>query len=102
MNEHYEMRAFLVPETKRNLPLEPSEYFLRQCFVCIEADEAVACDVVERIADNVVFSTDYPHPDSAYPNAVKTFLELPINDDLKHRILWDNCLRMYNMEPSQS
>ena len=98
MDEHYEMREILVPEIKQKLPLEPGEYFRRQCFVCIEADESVSCDVVERIADNVVFSTDYPHPDSAYPNAVKTFLDLPMSEDLKHRILWQNCLRMYNMQ----
>ena len=45
--------------------------------------------------ENVVFSTDFPHSDSAYPNALKAFLELPTSDENKRRILWDNCQRMY-------
>jgi len=28
--------------------------------------------------DQIVFSTDYPHGDSRYPEAVSSFLELPV------------------------
>ena len=98
IDEHYEMREVLVPGFKERLPLKPSEYFRRQCYVCIEADETVSCEVISHIADNVVFSTDYPHLDSAYPHAVETFMELPLSEDIKRRILWDNPMRMYNMQ----
>ena len=94
MDEHYDGRERLV---KHRLPLRPSEYFLRQCFVSIEADESVSCPVIDRIENNVVFSTDYPHPDSAFPNSVKTFLELPMPEDTKRHVLWDNPMRMYAM-----
>ena len=92
MDEHYEVREFAL---KARLPELPSTYFKRQCFVSIEADEESACPVLERIADNVVFSTDFPHSDCAWPNASRAFLELPISDEQKRRILWDNCERMY-------
>ena len=39
----------------------PSVYFQRQCFISIDADEAPAADMINRLGDgNVVFSTDYP------------------------------------------
>jgi len=44
-----------------------------------------------------VFSTDYPHGDSKYPEAVNHFLKLPIADEHKRKILWDNCAAYYAM-----
>ena len=46
---------------------------------------------------NRVFSTDYPHGDSKFPHAVETFLDLPISDDDKRKILWDNCAEFYRL-----
>ena len=46
-------------------------------------------------ADQLVFSTDYPHGDSRYPKATESFLELPISDEDKRKILWDNCAEFY-------
>ena len=46
---------------------------------------------------NLVFSTDYPHADSKFPRAVERFLELPITEDDKRKILWDNCARVYGV-----
>ena len=94
MNEHYELREKSV---KAKLPRRPSEYFLGQCFVSIEADEEVAGPVLDRMAYNVVFSTDFPHPDSAYPSAVTTFLSQSFPDEDKRKILWDNSARMYGL-----
>jgi predicted TIM-barrel fold metal-dependent hydrolase len=50
---------------------------------------------MEDLGSHLVFSTDYPHIDSRYPEAVEAFLQLPISDDAKRRILWDNCARFY-------
>ena len=47
--------------------------------------------------DNVLFSTDYPHLDSKFPEAVDRFLEMPFPDDTKRKFLWDNCSRYYNL-----
>jgi predicted TIM-barrel fold metal-dependent hydrolase len=46
---------------------------------------------------NIVFSTDFPHPDCKYPGAVARFLELPQPDAAKRAILWDNCARYYGL-----
>ena len=95
LDEHYELR----PTLHKTLPKRPSEYFIGQCFVSIEPDEETAGPIIDRIAGNVVFSTDYPHADSAYPQAVNTFAEVDwLSDDAKRAILWDNCARMYGLD----
>ena len=76
--------------------LEPLEYFQRQCWGSIECDEMVAKNLPDfGLEDNIVFSTDYPHLDVKYPNAVETFLKLPFGDRTKQKYLWDNCARLY-------
>jgi predicted TIM-barrel fold metal-dependent hydrolase len=77
----------------------PSEYFKRQVWVSVEPDEGPArYTIAEFGCENLVFSTDYPHGDSKYPEAVANFLELPLADEQKRKILWDNCARFYAVE----
>ncbi len=50
---------------KPTLTLKPSEYFRRQCFVSVEADEDFVKQVIDSMGDDtIVFSTDWPHGDS--------------------------------------
>ena len=81
------------------LQLKPSEYFLRQCFIAVDPAEALVSQVIDDIGDdNIVISTDYPHLDSLYPEAMKTFIDLPnVSERSKRKILWDNCARLYNV-----
>jgi predicted TIM-barrel fold metal-dependent hydrolase len=81
-----------APELKS----KPSEYFKKHCVVSIEPDEAIANNVITVLGNrNLVFSTDYPHVDSRYPEAVNHFLRLPLSDDDKRNILWNNCVTYY-------
>jgi predicted TIM-barrel fold metal-dependent hydrolase len=51
-------------EVEENVRMAPSDYFRRQCFVALEADEPYIADVIEYIgADRLLFASDYPHPD---------------------------------------
>jgi hypothetical protein len=45
----------------------------------------------------LVTTTDYPHGDSKYPEAMNRFLALPLSDASKQKILWDNVLRLYGL-----
>ena len=47
--------------------------------------------------ERIVFSTDYPHGDSKFPKSVERFLRLPIGDEDKRKILWDNCAAIYGL-----
>jgi len=75
----------------------PSEYFFRQCYVATDADEKVLAQVVAAVGDdNIVVSTDYPHSDGLFPDAIDEFLALEgVGEKTKAKILWDNCARLY-------
>ena len=95
LDEHYEL---VGRHESPELTLEPTEYFLRQCWVSVEADEEPARFIEgSGLEGNVVFSTDYPHKDSKYPKAVEAFLGTGFSEETKRRILWDNCVRMYGL-----
>ena len=81
-----------------DLKMKPSDYFKRHCVVSIEPDEVIANNVIEQVGNgHLVFSTDYPHVDSRYPEAVNHFLRLPLSEADKRKILWDNCAAYYAM-----
>ena len=81
------------------LSLTPKEYFQRNCWVSCEASETQLPIVAEAVGeDNFVYSTDFPHYDSEFPHANEELLNNPaLSDQLKRKILWDNCARLYNI-----
>jgi predicted TIM-barrel fold metal-dependent hydrolase len=96
LDDHYED---YIGRFEVNLKMKPSEYFKRNCYVSVEADEKSAKLFVDWFGDdNVVFSTDYPHPDSKFPHAVDKFMTLPLSDETRRKFLWDNCARLYNID----
>src|SRR5947207_1361692 len=95
MDEHWE---WIGDVYARDLTMAPSEYFKRQCFVSVECDEEPVKHVIDAIGDDrIVFSTDFPHGDSKFPRAVESFLSLPISEESKRKILWDNCAAYYGL-----
>ncbi len=95
LDEHWEwVGRYEVPELKK----KPSEYFRTNCFLAVEADEVTVKDYVSWFGDdNLVFSTDYPHADSKFPNSVDAFLELPLSERAQRKVLWDNWGRLYDI-----
>ncbi len=95
LDEHYEWVGHFEA---RDLTMKPSEYFRRNCFLSVEADEEPARQYVEWFGDaNLVFSTDYPHGDSKYPHAVEAFTKLPIPEESQRRIVGENWSRLYGI-----
>jgi predicted TIM-barrel fold metal-dependent hydrolase len=98
LDEHYEW----LKESAPDLRMKPSEYFRRNCFLAVDADELPVKQYVEWFGDdNLVFSTDYPHGDSKYPHAIESLCKLPIPESSKRKILWDNWRRLYAMPPAK-
>ena len=96
MDDHYEIRFFI---SEKELPEAPSRYFINQCFVATEPDEGGMKQAIEQMGDdNLVVSTDWPHVDSRFPEAIATFLKNDISAESKRKILWDNCSRLYGLE----
>jgi predicted TIM-barrel fold metal-dependent hydrolase len=77
--------------------MKPSEYFKRQCWVSVDCEEESVKYAVDYFgkSDNIIFSTDYPHVDAQFPNGSRRFLTLPLSDEDKRKILWDNCASFY-------
>ena len=64
-----------------------------------DADEKVRRQVVEAIGDDrIVVSTDYPHSDGLFPEAINEFVGLEgVSNKTKAKILWDNCGPLYRL-----
>jgi predicted TIM-barrel fold metal-dependent hydrolase len=94
LDGHYEHR---VLGKQMPIKMKPSEYFRRQCYVTCEPDDETVPFAIEVVgAERVVFSTDYPHFDSA-GGAVDSFLEIPIKEEDRRRILWDNAAQLFGI-----
>jgi predicted TIM-barrel fold metal-dependent hydrolase len=48
-------------------------------------------------SNGLVFSTDFPHGDSKFPESMDRFLQLDISEADKRQILWDNCAAYYGI-----
>jgi predicted TIM-barrel fold metal-dependent hydrolase len=95
LDEHYEWVGWYEA---RDLSHKPSEYFRRNCFASVDADEETVRHYVDWFGDdNLVFSTDFPHGDAQYPHAVETFEKLPLSDASKRKIVGDNWQRLYGI-----
>jgi uncharacterized protein len=100
MDEHVQLTgAKELPDLKAL----PSEYFRRQCYIACEPDEELLRFVVEALGDdNILFSSDFPHPDCKYPHILDSFLGLKgISDESKRKILAVNAARFYNLDLAQ-
>jgi predicted TIM-barrel fold metal-dependent hydrolase len=88
------------PNERRWLSMLPSEYFRRQCWISFGPDDPTIVPTVEQLGDDrIVWATDFPHLDGAYPGAVKS-----LDDTLsalapasRARIAGENALAAYGL-----
>jgi predicted TIM-barrel fold metal-dependent hydrolase len=98
LDSHWETWRAFFPAVR----LKPSEYFRRQCVISTDPEEA-ALELVVGAAgdDNIVWASDYPHPDAHFPGAVRKTLEsmrgLP--EGSRQKILATNATRFYGLRP---
>jgi predicted TIM-barrel fold metal-dependent hydrolase len=96
LDEHWERIGDVhAPDLK----MAPSDYWKRQCFASAEADEEPMKYTIDYLGNGgLVFSTDFPHGDSKFPESVDRFLQIDISEEDKRQILWDNCAAYYGIE----
>ena len=99
LEEEWEKFRVIDEQVAANVTMAPIEYWRRQCYSSVEVDEWPLRSAIDQIGDeNFVVSSDFPHFDSAFPNAFEHFIQIPnISDDSRRKILWDNCARLYNL-----
>jgi predicted TIM-barrel fold metal-dependent hydrolase len=88
-------------ESKGGIPLKmkPSELFKRQIYVTFQQDH-VAMSLLDYYGEhNVLWASDYPHPDSIWPHSHEKIEEqmghLPA--DLRQRITSGNAAKLYGL-----
>jgi predicted TIM-barrel fold metal-dependent hydrolase len=95
MEQHWE---FSGNAEHADLKMRPTEYFKRNVFVACRGDEMTLRSVVDLIGDdNLVFNTDYPHPDGTFPWGIGRLHDQPIGEASKRKILWDNAARAFHL-----
>jgi predicted TIM-barrel fold metal-dependent hydrolase len=95
MEQHYD---FSGNAEHPDLKMRPTEYFRRNVFVACRGDEMTLRSVVELVGDdNLVFNTDYPHPDGTWPWGMERLHEQPISEASKRKILWENAARAFRL-----
>lgn len=95
MEQHWEYSGSAEhPELDRR----PTDYFLSNVYVAARGDEMTLPSVVELVGDdNLVFNTDYPHPDGTFPWGFDRFDEQPISRDTRRKILGANAARAFGL-----
>jgi uncharacterized protein len=97
MDDHTHGRNSVMGNAVDRLPLRPTEYFMRQCTLACDSDERALKYVVDYLdGENMVWNTDYPHPDAPEPAEALPDLDAqPISEEAKRKILWDNAVKLY-------
>jgi predicted TIM-barrel fold metal-dependent hydrolase len=77
----------------------PSTFWFRQGHATFE-DDLVGMRTLDRIGvDNVMWASDYPHPDCTWPESQKVveehFKNLP--NEQKQNIVWQNTAKLYHL-----
>lgn len=97
LDEHYES---LPRDYAPHLKKAPSEYVADgNVYISFEPDEKAVAYVASVIGkENLVFASDYPHLDAAFPHATAEVLEREEFDDATKRLLLrENAIRLYGM-----
>ncbi len=93
MDDHAHSWGWAMPK----LPLAPSDYFARQCFISCDPGERALESVVSLCGEDVVvFATDYPHPDALAGDVVgRITSRAGLSERAKAKILRENALRCF-------
>jgi predicted TIM-barrel fold metal-dependent hydrolase len=98
----YAFDEIMTLEESRAFALRPSEYFQRNILACYWFEGRDQIDpYLERFgADNLLFETDYPHPQSLYPRVQEKIEETLGHQDpaVQRKVLYENAQRIYGID----
>jgi len=96
LGEHFESRGDWIDNGWQR---HPDEYLAAgNIWVTCEPEERMLPAVVEQIgADHVMFASDYPHWDGAWPHSSGRFLQQELKPDALAHIAGENARRFYGL-----
>ena len=83
-----------------SLTMNPSEYWYRQCKATYQSDRIGIKLLNELGIDNVMWGSDFPHPDGLWPDSQK-FISRELGhlpQDVKRKIVCENAAKLYGFE----
>ena len=79
------------------LTMKPSEYWYRQCYATFQSDP-VGIEMVKHLGeDNIMWGSDFPHPDGVWPDS-QEFLEREVgnlSDATRRKVICENAAKLY-------
>jgi predicted TIM-barrel fold metal-dependent hydrolase len=93
--------ARFAGKTAGSLPLKPSEYWARQCYVGASFLRPIECELRHEIGvDRIMWGSDYPHSEGTWPHSREalrlTFAGVP--EDEVRLMLGGNAARVYGFD----
>ena len=79
--------------------MKPSDYFRRQGYVTYQQDKFLEPIVPLIGEDNIMWGSDYPHPDSLWPASHSVLAEnlAAFSPSVRRKIVCDNAARLYGL-----
>ncbi|HXP03258.1 MAG TPA: amidohydrolase family protein [Stellaceae bacterium] len=80
-----------------DLTMKPSEYWKRQCYATYQSDPIGVKLIAELGEDNIMWGSDFPHPDGIYPDS-QEYIEKELGHlpaAVKQKIVCDNAAKLY-------
>ena len=80
-----------------DLRMKPSEYWQRQMYATFQQDE-VGLEMIDRLGrDNVMWGSDFPHPDGLWPDSREFLSRMfdPLPAELRRKITYETAARLY-------
>jgi predicted TIM-barrel fold metal-dependent hydrolase len=83
-----------------NLSVPPSEIWRRNFWVTFQDDPVGLAQLKFCNEDHILWASDYPHPDSTFPDSAGIVLEqmADITPIQRQKILRDNAIELYHLE----
>lgn len=82
------------------LKMKPSEYWYRQCYATYQSDVIGIKLLKELGEDNVMWGSDYPHPDGIWPDS-QSYLDRELGhlpQATRRKVVCDNAARLYRLQ----
>jgi predicted TIM-barrel fold metal-dependent hydrolase len=82
-----------------DLKMKPSEYWHRQCYATYQTDLVGIKLLKELGEDNVMWGSDYPHPDGIWPDSLD-FIKRDLNDvapATRRKLICGNAAKLYRL-----
>jgi len=95
----WEAKEFWADKGGAQLETKPSELFKRQIYATFQEDE-VAMSLIPFFGDgHLLWASDYPHPDSVWPNS-RAAIERQMNNfsaEIRWKLTRDNAAKLYGL-----